>query len=249
MTEPHTTDFGFQTVTPAEKTRRVEAVFSSVAGNYDLMNDLMSVGLHRLWKRYAVHISPVRAGSVVLDLAGGTGDLAALYRRRVGASGRVVVSDINNSMLQRGRDRLVDAGYVAGMDYVQANAESLPFKDHSFDCISIAFGLRNVTNKARALASMHAKLKYGGTAVILEFSALALPLLRKLYDKYSFEIIPAIGKWVARDRDSYQYLVESIRTHPDQETLKQMMEAAGYQRVTYYNLSGGIVAIHVGYKL
>ncbi|MBF8268682.1 MAG: Ubiquinone/menaquinone biosynthesis C-methyltransferase UbiE [Gammaproteobacteria bacterium] len=249
MTEAPSTDFGFQTVTPEEKTRRVAAVFSSVAGNYDLMNDLMSVGMHRLWKRYAVHVSPVRPGSVVLDLAGGTGDLAVLYRQRVGATGRVVVSDINSNMLRRGRDRLVDAGFVSGMDYVQANAECLPFTDHTFDCISIAFGLRNVTDKAMALSSMHAKLKYGGAVVILEFSKLALPLLRKLYDKYSFEVIPAIGKWVAKDLESYQYLVESIRKHPDQEALKIMMQDAGFSQVSYYNLAGGIVAIHKGYKI
>ena len=249
MTVSGSTDFGFKTVTPEEKTRRVAAVFSSVAGNYDLMNDLMSVGMHRLWKRYAVHVSPVRAGSVVLDLAGGTGDLAVLYRRRVGAAGRVVVSDINNKMLRRGRDRLTDAGFVSGLDYVQANAEHLPFLDNTFDCISIAFGLRNVTDKAMALSSMHDKLKYGGAVVILEFSTLALPLLRKLYDKYSFEVIPAIGKWVAKDRDSYQYLVESIRKHPDQETLKRLMQNAGFSQVSYYNLSGGIVAVHKGYKI
>ena len=249
MSEPLTTDFGFQTVTPPEKTRRVAAVFSSVTGNYDLMNDLMSAGMHRLWKRYAVHVSPVRSGSVVLDLAGGTGDLAALYRQRVGSTGRVVVSDINSNMLRRGRDRLVDAGYVAGMDYVQANAECLPFHDNTFDCISIAFGLRNVTDKARALASMHARLKYGGAVVILEFSALVLPSLQKLYDKYSFVVIPAIGKWVAKDRDSYQYLVESIRKHPDQEALKLLLQDAGFARVSYYNMSGGVVAVHIGYKI
>ena len=249
MTESGSTDFGFQTVTPEEKTRRVTAGFSSVAGNYDLMNDLMSAGMHRLWKRYAVHVSPIRPGSVVLDLAGGTGDLAVLYRQRVGAAGRVVVSDINSNMLRRGRGRIIDAGFIAGVDYVQANAECLPFQDNTFDCISIAFGLRNVTDKAKVLSCMLARLKYGGAVVILEFSTLALSLLRKLYDKYSFEVIPAIGKWVARDRDSYQYLVESIRKHPDQEALKLMMEDAGFAQVSYYNLSGGIVAVHKGYKI
>jgi demethylmenaquinone methyltransferase/2-methoxy-6-polyprenyl-1,4-benzoquinol methylase len=245
----NTTDFGFQTVTPKEKTRRVAAVFSSVAGKYDLMNDLMSAGMHRLWKRYAVHISPVRAGSAVLDLAGGTGDLAVLYHRRVGPAGRVVVCDINADMLRTGRDRLIDVGFIAGVEYVQADAECLPFRDHTFDCICIGFGLRNVTDKTRALASMHARLKYGGAVVILEFSVLALPLLCKLYDHYSLNVIPAIGRWVAKDEDSYRYLVESIRKHPDQETLKAMMNDAGYSHVTYNNLSGGIVAVHKGYKI
>jgi demethylmenaquinone methyltransferase/2-methoxy-6-polyprenyl-1,4-benzoquinol methylase len=245
----NTTDFGFQTVTPEEKTRRVGDVFSSVAGSYDLMNDLMSAGMHRLWKRYAVHVSPVRPGAVVLDLAGGTGDMAALYRRRVGRTGMVVVSDINNRMLGAARDRLIDAGNIAGMEYVRANAECLPFRDCTFDCVCISFGLRNVTDKARALASMHASLKFGGAVVILEFSKLALSLLRKVYDRYSLEIIPLIGKWVAKDRDSYRYLVESIRMHPDQETLKHLMQGAGFSEVSYYNLTGGIVAVHIGYKI
>lgn len=249
MTEMQTADFGFQTVTPEEKTRRVAAVFNSVAGNYDLMNDLMSGGMHRLWKRYAVHISQVRTGCSVLDVAGGTGDLAALYRRRVGQRGRVVVSDINSAMLREGRDRLIDKGFVSGIEYVLGNAENLPFRSNEFDCISIAFGLRNVTDKNLALRSMYDKLKYSGTLVILEFSTLVLPVLKKLYDRYSFNIIPSIGKWVAKDADSYRYLVESIRKHPDQEALKSMMEDAGFSHVSYYNLSGGIVAVHKGFKI
>ena len=249
MIDSQTTDFGFQTVTPEEKTRRVSRVFSSVAGNYDLMNDLMSAGMHRLWKRYAVHISQIKPGAMVLDVAGGTGDLAALYRQRIGDRGRVVISDINNAMLHEGRDRLIDKGYVSGIEFVLGNAEYLPFADNTFDCVSIAFGLRNVTDKATALASMHDKLKFGGNLVVLEFSKLVLPVLGKLYDRYSFDVIPAIGKWVAKDGDSYRYLVESIRKHPDQETLRTMMENAGFSQVTYYNLSGGIVAVHKGYKI
>lgn len=249
MIEFITTDFGYQKVTPEEKTRRVSEVFSSVASNYDLMNDLMSAGMHRLWKRYTVHISNVKKRSKVLDVAGGTGDLAVLYRQRVGDDGRVVISDINSNMLAEGRDRLIDKGYLTGLEFVQANAETLPFMDNTFDCVSIAFGLRNVTDKSKALSSMYDKLKYGGNAVILEFSTLVLPLFGKLYEKYSLNIIPAIGKWIAKDKASYQYLVESIRTHPDQETLKKMMEIAGFSHVSYYNLTGGIVAIHIGYKI
>ena len=249
MIDPQLTHFGFQTVTPEEKTRRVSQVFSSVAGNYDLMNDLMSAGMHRLWKRYAVHIAQVKAGGMVLDVAGGTGDMAALFRQKVGDRGRVVISDINNAMLQEGRDRLIDRGFVSGIEFIQGNAECLPFSGNTFDCVCIAFGLRNVTDKARALSSMWDKLKFGGNIVILEFSSLVLPLLGKIYDRYSFDVIPAVGKWVAKDADSYRYLVESIRKHPDQETLKKMMENAGFSQVSYYNLSGGIVAVHKGYKI
>jgi demethylmenaquinone methyltransferase/2-methoxy-6-polyprenyl-1,4-benzoquinol methylase len=249
MIERNSTDFGFQRVSPEEKTRRVTDVFSSVAGNYDLMNDLMSLGIHRLWKRQAVHIAQVRPGSRVLDLAGGTGDMTALLHGRVGSAGRIVVADINESMLLEGRARLIDQGIVEGVSYLRLNAEQLPFRDHSFDCICMAFGLRNVTRKERALASMRAKLKYGGSVVILEFSRVAAPLLKEIYDLYSFKLIPILGNLVAKDRDSYQYLVESIRKHPDQEELKYLMEDAGFRRVSFYNLSGGVVAIHKGYKL
>lgn len=249
MIERNSTDFGFQRVSPEEKTRRVTDVFSSVAGNYDLMNDLMSLGIHRLWKRQAVHIAQVRPGSRVLDLAGGTGDMTALLHGRVGSAGRIVVADINESMLLEGRARLIDQGIVEGVSYLRLNAEQLPFRDHSFDCICMAFGLRNVTHKERALASMRAKLKYGGSVVILEFSRVAAPLLKEIYDLYSFKLIPILGNLVAKDRDSYQYLVESIRKHPDQEELKYLMEDAGFRRVSFYNLSGGVVAIHKGYKL
>ena len=249
MTEQEATDFGFQRVSPAEKTRRVSEVFSSVAVNYDLMNDLMSLGMHRLWKRQAVHIAQVRPGYRILDLAGGTGDMTALFMDKLGSSGGVVVADINESMLIEGRSRLIDSGLVTGISYVQANAEYLPFRDNSFDCICMAFGLRNVTRKELALASIRAKLKYGGSVIILEFSRVAAPVLKEIYDLYSFKLIPMLGKLVAKDRDSYQYLVESIRKHPDQEGLKNMMLDAGFRRVSYYNLSGGVVAVHKGYKL
>jgi demethylmenaquinone methyltransferase/2-methoxy-6-polyprenyl-1,4-benzoquinol methylase len=249
MTEQEATDFGFQRVSPTEKTRRVGEVFSSVAVNYDLMNDLMSLGAHRLWKRQAAHIAQVRPGSRILDLAGGTGDMTALFMDKLGGSGEVVVADINESMLIEGRSRLIDSGRVTGISYVRANAETLPFRDNSFDCICMAFGLRNVTRKDRALASIRAKLKYGGSVIILEFSRVAAPVLKEIYDLYSFKLIPMLGELVAGDRDSYQYLVESIRKHPDQEGLKNMMLDAGFRRVSYYNLSGGVVAIHKGYKL
>ena len=249
MIENRTSDFGYEKVSPEEKTRRVADVFHSVAGNYDLMNDLMSLGIHRLWKRYAIHISNVRVGNKILDVAGGTGDLSSLFHKKVGESGMVIVSDINESMLREGRDKLINNGIVQGMGYVQANAEYLPFSDNTFDCISIAFGLRNVTDKHKALQSMYSKLKYGGSVIILEFSKVTLPVLKEIYDQYSFKLIPIIGKLVVKDKDSYQYLVESIQKHPDQETLKDMMDVAGFSRVTYHNLTGGVVAIHKGYKL
>lgn len=249
MTERDATDFGFQRVSSAEKTRRVAEVFSNVAGSYDLMNDLMSLGIHRLWKRQAVHIAQVRPGARILDLAGGTGDMTVLFKDRLGGDGEIVVADINESMLVEGRSRLIDEGLVDGVNYVRANAEQLPFHDNSFDCICMAFGLRNVTHKDRALESIRSKLKYGGSVIILEFSRVAAPVLKKIYDLYSFKLIPMLGKLVAKDQDSYQYLVESIRKHPDQEGLKKMMENAGFERVSYYNLSGGVVAIHKGYKL
>ena len=243
------TDFGFARVRPEEKSRRVQAVFNSVAAHYDLMNDLMSLGIHRLWKRQALHLAHIKPGAQVLDVAGGTGDMARLYRHRVGEQGRVVISDVSHAMLHEGRDRSLDLGMTAGLEYVQANAECLPFADYSFDCIGMAFGLRNVTDKQAALVSMYETLKFGGNLVILEFSTLVLPILKRWYDLYSLKLIPMLGGLIAKDKTSYQYLVESIRMHPHQEALKSMMEAAGFGRVAYFNLSGGIVAIHRGYKL
>ncbi|MCK5432713.1 MAG: class I SAM-dependent methyltransferase [Gammaproteobacteria bacterium] len=243
------TDFGYQEVTPEEKTNRVMEVFRSVSGSYDVMNDLMSFGAHRLWKRHAVHLSGIKKGQSVLDVAGGTGDLSRLFHQRVGKEGSVLMTDINSAMLHEGRDKMIDAGIVSGIDYVQVNAEILPFANNSFDCISIAFGLRNVTDKQRAINSMFEKLRYGGCLIILEFSKIKLSSLSRLYDAYSFNVIPKIGKIVAKDEASYQYLVESIRMHPDQETLKGMIETAGFSKVEYFNLAGGIVAIHRAYKL
>lgn len=249
MTDQQTTDFGFQKVSSDEKTRRVRQVFTSVAAEYDLMNDLMSLGVHRLWKRHAVHLCSIKKNDQVLDLAGGTGDIAALVKPRLGEDGSLTVCDINSDMLQHGRDRFINTGMTDGISYVQANAECLPFADNNFDCITIAFGLRNVTDKDKALRSMYSKLKYGSRIMVLEFSRIAIPVLAKLYDQYSFKLIPRIGKLIANDEESYQYLVESIRMHPDQDSLKTMMEAAGFEKVSYLNLSGGIVAIHRGYKL
>jgi len=243
-----TTDFGFREVPEAVKTRLVGDVFHSVAGKYDLMNDLMSFGVHRLWKRFAVLQSGVRRGQQVLDVAGGSGDLTTKFARLVGADGRVVLADINESMLEVARARLADEGIAGNIDFAQADAENLPFPDNSFDCVSIAFGLRNVTRKQEALSSMFRVLKPGGKLLVLEFSHPILPILNKAYDAYSFNLLPLLGRWVAGDEDSYRYLVESIRKHPDQETLKGMMEQAGYERVHYFNLSGGIVALHKGYK-
>jgi len=249
MSQNDFTDFGFEQVSPQEKTKRVYHVFESVADNYDLMNDLMSFGVHRLWKRFAVHLAAPKPGAKILDVAGGTGDLARLYHPRLGANGSIVICDINYEMLSTGRDRLLDKGLDTKISYIQGNGESLPFTDNTFDLISIAFGLRNITDKQRALVSMYEKLKFGGQLLILEFSTVAIPLLQNIYDRYSYECIPLIGKYVARDEPSYRYLVESIRMHPDQDTLKGMMESAGFARVEYHNLSGGIVAIHKGYKL
>jgi demethylmenaquinone methyltransferase/2-methoxy-6-polyprenyl-1,4-benzoquinol methylase len=247
--EEKTTHFGYQTVPESEKARRVAGVFDSVASRYDLMNDLMSMGVHRLWKRYTIELAGVRAGQRVLDLAGGTGDLAARFSRLVGPEGEIVVADINEHMLEVGRERLTDQGLVGNLQYVQANAEYLPFPDEHFDCITIAFGLRNVTHKETALAAMNRVLKPGGRLLVLEFSKPTLPGLKPLYDLYSFTVLPAVGKLVTQDADSYRYLAESIRMHPDQKTLKAMMEDAGFERVDYHNLSGGIVALHRGYKL
>lgn len=244
-----TTDFGFEHVAVKDKAARVAQVFDSVAGKYDLMNDLMSFGIHRLWKRITVHLAGLRRGSRVLDLAGGTGDLAARMADRVGPEGHVLLVDINLNMLEEGRNRLIDRGLAGNLDYVQADAERLPFPDNSFDCITIAFGLRNVTDKARALSSMCRVLKPGGQVLILEFSHPTLPGLQPLYDLYSFKILPLMGKLVAKDAASYRYLAESIRMHPDQETLRQMMKRAGLERCEYFNMTGGIVALHRGYKL
>jgi len=248
MDQPETTHFGYQKVAAAEKARKVADVFDSVADKYDLMNDLMSLGVHRLWKRFAVRLSGVRAGERVLDLAGGTGDLTARLLPLLGPQGLIVLSDINASMLAEGRQRLVDEGAVGNVVYAQADAEKLPFPDQSFDCITIAFGLRNVTYKDRALAAMYAALKPGGRVIILEFSQPVAPGLKPAYDLYSFSVLPILGKWVANDADSYRYLAESIRMHPDQETLLGMMETAGFERCQYFNLTGGIVAVHRGYK-
>ena len=243
-----TTHFGFREVPESSKDNLVAGVFHSVAGKYDLMNDLMSFGIHRLWKQFATEASGVRGGFRVLDVAGGTGDLAAKFALRVGRRGQVVLADINSSMLEVGRARLADAGFVGNVAFVQANAENLPFPEDYFDRVSIAFGLRNVTHIDRALASMFRELKPGGMLLVLEFSRPAVPGLNKLYDAYSFNILPWLGRVVAQDEGSYRYLAESIRKHPDQETLKSMMERAGFERVQYFNLSGGIVALHKGYK-
>lgn len=226
----------------------VAGVFHSVAGKYDLMNDVMSFGIHRLWKRYTIDCSGVRPGQKVLDLAGGTGDLAAKFARIVGPTGEVVLADINDSMLRVGRDKLRDMGIVNNVSYVQADAEKLPFDDNTFDLITIAFGLRNVTDKDAALRSMLRVLKPGGRLLVLEFSKPEVEMLSKAYDLYSFHVMPRMGEFIARDKDSYQYLAESIRMHPDQETLKGMMEDAGFENVEYHNLTGGIVALHRGFK-
>ena len=242
------THFGYQTVPVQEKARHVRDVFDSVASKYDLMNDLMSVGLHRLWKRYTIDQAAVRPGQTVLDLAGGTGDLARRFASIVGPSGQVVLADINLNMLLEGRKRLVDAGVAGNLDIIQVDAQQLPFAASSFDCTTIAFGLRNVTDKQAALGSMHRVLRPGGKALILEFSKPADPL-KPAYDLYSFKILPMLGKLVTNDEDSYQYLAESIRMHPDQETLLGMMQEAGFERCRYHNLAGGIVALHVGYRI
>ena len=247
MTDDRSTDFGFQRVPRADKARRVRGVFDSVAGNYDLMNDLMSGGTHRLWKRFTLGLANLRPGQRALDVAGGTGDLAAGLARQVGTQGLVVLTDINAAMLARGRDRLIDAGCIGNVRYVQANAERLPFPDGSFDCITIGFGLRNVTDKAAALTAMRRALKPGGQLLVLEFSHPS-PGLKPLYDAYSFRVLPLLGRLVAGDEASYRYLAESIRMHPDQETLLGMMQAAGLEGCRYHNLSGGIVAVHRGYR-
>jgi len=246
--EKETTHFGYQQIPATEKADKVAGVFDSVADKYDLMNDLLSFGVHRWWKRFALDLTGVKAGQRVLDLAGGTGDLAARLLKMVGSNGLVVLSDINASMLTEGRKRLTDAGQAGNIVYVQADAEALPFPDNTFDCITIAFGLRNVTHKEKALVAMQRALRPGGCAVILEFSHPTVPGLKPAYDFYSFTVMPLVGRLVANDADSYRYLAESIRMHPDQETLRRMMAQAGFERCEYFNLSGGIVAAHRGYK-
>jgi len=246
--DPGTTHFGYRDVPAGEKQKLVGQVFSSVASNYDLMNDLMSLGVHRVWKRYFVATAHVAKGDRVLDLAGGTGDIAALLRERVGDAGEVVLGDINGAMLRVGRDRLTDRGLVRGLDYVQCNAEALPFPDASFDLVTIAFGLRNVTDKDAALREMQRVLKVGGQVRVLEFSHVTATWFRPVYDFHSFQVLPRLGRLFAHDADSYQYLAESIRKHPPQAELKAMMEAAGFARCSVRNLNAGIVAIHTGYK-
>jgi len=241
------THFGYQQVDAADKQGLVKGVFDSVASNYDLMNDILSFGAHRLWKRYTVGLSNVSKGDKVLDVAGGTGDLAIKFREKVGETGQVILSDINGAMLEEGRKNLIDRGLV-DVGFVQANAEFLPFKDNTFDCVSIAFGLRNVTNKEGALKQMHRVLKKGGCLLVLEFSKVDNAMLGKFYDFYSFNVIPKLGGLIANDEESYQYLAESIRKHPDQETLKQMALDAGFTFCEYHNLSGGIVALHKAVK-
>ena len=243
-----TTHFGYKDVPVEEKAEHVRGVFDSVASRYDIMNDLMSAGLHRLWKRHTIDQAAARPGHRVLDLAGGTGDLAIKFARQVGPTGHVVLADINAAMLREGRRRLVDAGIAGNVTIAQVNAEDLPFENATFDRITIAFGLRNVTDKDAALRSMHRVLKPGGKALILEFSE-PVKALKPAYDLYSFKVLPLIGRIVAKDSDSYQYLAESIRMHPDQQTLVDMMEAAGFERCRYQNLAGGIVALHIGYRI
>nr|WP_243469385.1 bifunctional demethylmenaquinone methyltransferase/2-methoxy-6-polyprenyl-1,4-benzoquinol methylase UbiE [Bermanella marisrubri] len=248
MSEEKTTHFGYETVAREEKQGKVAEVFHSVAAKYDLMNDLMSFGIHRLWKRFTMEFTGVRKGDSVLDIAGGTGDLTMKFSDLVGPEGRVVLADINESMLRVGRDRLLDKGYSGNIECVQANAESLPFDDNSFDVITMAFGLRNVTDKDQALREFNRVLKPGGRLLVLEFSKTNNPLLSKAYDFYSFSALPLMGKIITNDADSYRYLAESIRMHPDQDTLKAMFEQAGFANCEYHNLTGGIVALHKGIK-
>ena len=242
------TDFGFSRVDRAAKAGLVRGVFDSVASRYDLMNDLMSGGIHRLWKRFTIELSAARAGQTVLDIAGGTGDLAVKFSSLVGPEGRVILADINAAMLEVGRDRLIDKGATGNINVVQADAQALPFEDDSIDCITIAFGLRNVTDKGMALRSMLRVLRPGGRLLVLEFSKPTSPLLAKVYDQYSFQVLPAMGKLIAQDSESYRYLAESIRQHPDQETLLELMEESGFANVSYHNMTGGIVAVHRGFK-
>jgi demethylmenaquinone methyltransferase / 2-methoxy-6-polyprenyl-1,4-benzoquinol methylase len=246
--KPNTTHFGFEQVKVGEKASRVADVFHSVASRYDVMNDVMSGGVHRLWKRYTIEVSAVRARQRVLDIAGGTGDLAFKFSALVGVQGQVILADINESMLRAGRDRLIDRGCVSNVHYVQADAQNLPFPSNYFDCITIAFGLRNVTDKDAALRSMLRVLKPGGRLLVLEFSKPTNDIVSKIYDRYSFDVLPRMGQLIANDADSYRYLAESIRMHPDQETLKHMMEQAGFDNCSYQNLTFGVVALHKGFK-
>ena len=249
MQKDSTTHFGFDEIPASEKQSRVGGIFDSVAGNYDLMNDVMSFGIHHLWKKFTLELCGIRTGHQVLDLAGGTGDLAIKQARLVGDTGQVFLADINAAMLQHGRDRVLDKGLVNRIKTIQCNAEILPFEDNSLDCITIAFGLRNVTDKARALASMQRVLKPGGRLCVLEFSKPIYTPLEKAYDFYSFKLLPRMGELIARDRDSYQYLAESIRMHPDQQALRQIiLEQGGFDEVEVHNLSGGIVALHRAFK-
>ena len=240
------THFGFKTIDETQKQQKVNEVFHSVASKYDVMNDVMSAGLHRVWKRFALDTSGVKAGDKVLDIAGGSGDLSKLFSAKVGATGSVILTDINASMLAVGRDRMIDAGL--NVPALQCDAEQLPFADNSFDCVIVAFGLRNMTHKELALKEMHRVLKIGGRLIVLEFSKVWQPL-EKIYDIYSFKFLPFMGKLIAKDASSYQYLAESIRMHPDQETLKAMMQEAGFKKVDYYNLTAGVAALHKGYKI
>jgi demethylmenaquinone methyltransferase/2-methoxy-6-polyprenyl-1,4-benzoquinol methylase len=249
MSNPDRTDFGFEKVAWADKAERVRSVFASVAGKYDVMNDLMSLGVHRLWKRFALSLTGLKPGQQALDVAGGTGDLSVGMLRQVGKTGRVVLSDINANMLQVGRDRLLDLGLTGNIECLVADAEKLPFDDNSFDCVTIAFGLRNVTDKDAALRSMYRVLKPGGQLLVLEFSTPVAPGLKPLYDAYSFNVLPWLGQVIANDAASYRYLAESIRMHPNQETLLGLLQAAGFAQARYHNMSGGIVALHRGYKI
>lgn len=244
----NTTHFGYQEVPVNEKAKHVAGVFNSVANKYDIMNDFMSFGIHRLWKRFVIDIACIAEGDQVLDLAGGTGDLALAFSKQVGDSGKVILSDINETMLEEGKKRLINKGAIHNVDVVQANAEELPFNDNQFDCVTMALGLRNVTHKDKALKSILRCLKPGGQLLVLELSKPTNPLFEKVYDQYSFNVIPKVGELITGDRDSYQYLVESIRKHPDQETLRNMMLEAGFALVDYHNLTGGIVAVHRGIK-
>jgi demethylmenaquinone methyltransferase / 2-methoxy-6-polyprenyl-1,4-benzoquinol methylase len=246
--EKQKTHFGFQSVLWNDKEEKVREVFHSVAKNYDIMNDLMSLGVHRLWKYFTIELSQIRPGNFVLDLAGGSGDLTKLICKKIGNDGSVVLADINSSMLSVGRNRLIDSGYHKNLSFIQANAECLPFAKNLFHCITIAFGLRNVTDKAMALKSMYEVLRPGGKLMILEFSKPTLPGLKPLYDWYSFNILPRVGGFIANDEESYKYLAESIRMHPSQDDLKSMIEDAGFEDCRYQNLSGGIVALHTAYK-